>query len=251
MSASPPVPDVLLLDLDNTVYAYSPCHRAGLAAAQTTAGELDPEWLDARRFDSDYRAARTAVKAQIGEQAAAHSRLLYFKRMLEQSAGHSRLEAACQLQSAYWTGYFAEMQRDEACLETLAEIRKHDMSTAWITSFTTRRQVQKLEKLGLTSAVDLLLTTEEAGFEKPDGRLVDLALARLGGPPKTAWMVGDSLSQDQPTAEARAVPFVWFRRDTAGHDKAAGHDEAAASRAAHTVSSWNQLREILRDAWNS
>ncbi len=246
-----PAPAVLLLDLDNTVYAYAPCHRAGLAAAQTAAAGLDPGWSDARRFEADYLVARAEVKEQIGKQAAAHSRLLYFKTMAEQRDGRSRLAAAREIQGAYWRGYFAAMRRDEGCAETLAEVRERGLSTVWITSFTTRRQMLKLERLGLAAAVDHLLTTEEAGFEKPDGRLVDLALARLGGarrspdPTTQAWMVGDSLSDDQPTAEARRLPFVWFRRD----DAAPGHGDAA-DRATYTVSSWNQLREVLRDAWN-
>lgn len=238
---SPAAPDVLLLDLDNTVYAYDPCHRAGLAAAQESCAKLDPSWGDPRHFEADYGAARAEVKEQVGQQAAGHSRLLYFKLMLERRHGRSRLAAARDLEDAYWRGYFAAMRLDEGCAETLAEVRERGVSTAWITSFTTRRQVLKLEKLGLAEAVDLLLTTEEAGFEKPDGRLVDLALARLGGRRHAAWMVGDSLSADLPTAEARRLPFVWIRRDD---------EPAAAHRATYTVSSWSELRELLHHAWD-
>jgi len=235
---SVPAPSVLLLDLDNTAYAYAPCHRDGVAAAQEAAVALDPAWSDADRFADDYAAARAAVKRQVGAQAASHSRLLYFKVMLERRHGRTRLAASRALQDAYWRGYFAAMRRDEGCAETLAEVRERGVATLWITSFTTRRQMEKLQHLGLATAVDHLLTTEEAGFEKPDGRLVDLALERLGAGPEAAWLVGDNLRQDQPLAEARQLPFVWFRRPGA----------SGPSRAAHTVSSWSQLGEILRHA---
>lgn len=233
-------PQILLLDLDNTVYAYSPCHRAGIEAAQTVARKLDGEWGQKRVFENDYQRARAAVKAQIGNQAAAHSRLLYFKRMQEQREGRSSLTSSRDLQAAYWRGYFSVMKRDEGCAETLESMRLRGVRTAWVTSFTTARQIQKLETLGLETAADLLLTTEEVGFEKPDGRLVDIALRRLGGKTGETWVIGDSLVADQRMAVARQLPFVWFRRadDTAQPEQPP----------LHTVGSWLELREILHDA---
>ena len=230
-------PRVLLLDIDNTVYAYAPCHRAGLEAAGAAAAKLDPSW---RAFERDYLAARAAVKVRIGKQAAAHSRLLYFKTMLEERFGRSRLDASRGLQEAYWRDYFAAMRRDDGCAETLAEIREHGLGTVWVTSFTTARQIRKLEHLGLVEAVDFLLSTEEAGVEKPDGRLVDLALERFAAKPDEAWVVGDSLSDDLAMAEARALPFVWFQR--------AGCGEHDGGRSSYTVASWAELREVLRHA---
>ncbi|MCP3960829.1 MAG: HAD family hydrolase [bacterium] len=233
-------PRILLLDLDDTVYAYEPCHRQGLASAAAAAAEIDDAWNDAERFEHDYAAARADLKCQIGRQAAAHSRLLYFKTMLESQFGGSRLGASRALQEAYWRGYYAAMRRDEGCAELLAEVRAWGLATAWITSFTTRRQMQKLRLLGLEDAADVLLTTEEAGVEKPDAALVDLALERLGAGPESAWVVGDSLRHDLPMAEARGLPFVWFRRP--------GNDGNDRGRAAHTVASWEELGEVLRRA---
>jgi len=213
-------PKILLLDLDNTVYAYAPCHRAGMEAAQTVARNLAGEWGQESVFENDYQGARAAVKAQIGNQAAAHSRLLYFKRMQERRDGSSSLTSSLALQAAYWRGYFSVMKRDEGCAETLESMRSRGVRTAWVTSFTTARQIQKLETLGLATAADLLLTTEEAGFEKPDGRLVDIALRRLGGKAVETWVIGDSLEADQRMAAARQLPFVWFRRgDETGQPK--------------------------------
>ena len=234
---------VLLLDLDNTVYAYAPCHRAGLMAAQVAASRLDPIWCDPRRFESDYLAARAAVKAQIGRQAAAHCRLLYFKAMVERHSGRSRLSDAKELHAAYWRDYFAAMRLDEECAETLGAARDQGLGIVWVTSFTTERQILKLEHLGLSAAADFLLTTEEAGVEKPSGHLVDLALRRLGAEPEGAWVIGDSLSEDLMMAEARRLPFVWFRRD--------GQEEEPAGRALYTVTSWKELGEILHDARNA
>ncbi len=235
-------PRVLLLDLDNTVYAYSPCHRSGLEAAQTIASRLDAVWSDVRRFERDYLAARTAVKAQVGSQAASHCRLLYFKAMLEQRSGSSLLGETRQLETGYWDGYFAAMQRDEGCAETLAAVRKRGIAIVWITSFTTERQMRKLEHLGLATIANFLLTTEEAGVEKPSGRLVDLALERMGTEAEKAWVIGDNLIEDGKMAEARKLPFIWFQRDNPHPDR--------PDRPEHSVKNWTELQEVLRDVWN-
>lgn len=240
----PAAPRALLLDLDNTAYAYAPCHQAGLRRGQGVAAKIDPRWADPERFRADYRAARSAVKARTENQAASHSRLLYCKEMVERRRGCSHLEAILAIRRAYWDGYFAAMACDEGCAETLAEIRERGVRTAWVTSFTTERQIQKLAALGLETAVDLLVTTEEAGVEKPSGRLVDLALEKLGARRSETWVVGDNPSQDLGMAAARSLPFVWRRRE----DDPPGPDPLAPG-PIHIVASWPELREVLRRAW--
>lgn len=255
-------PRTLLLDLDNTVYPYAPCHRSGLAVAQQAAAEMASIWRDESRFDADYRAARAAVKERVGRQAAAHCRLLYFKTLLEDLRNRSSLRETRRLHAAYWEGYFAAMHLDDGCAETLDALRRRGTRIVWVTSFTTERQMLKLEHLGLSEAADYLLTSEEAGVEKPSGRLVDLALERLGAPsdegaphggawgaphggawgaPEAgAWVVGDNPREDGGMAEARQLPFVWLRRPDAEAD--------GAARATHTVTDWRELRRVLHDA---
>jgi HAD superfamily hydrolase (TIGR01549 family) len=235
-------PRFVLFDLDNTVYPYDPCHRSGLALAQAAAAALDSAWADPAAFRAGYDRARRAVKARVGKAAASsHCRLLYFKQQVEERSGRSDLAASLLLHDAYWKGYFARMRPDPGCAPLFAELRRRQVRTAWVSNFTTERQVKKLRAMRLSRAADLLVTSEEAGAEKPDPAVIDLALARLGADPAATWMVGDDPADDFPPAAARGLGTVWFRR---GESPAlpAGY---AGPPPLHVVGSWPELARLL------
>jgi len=205
-------PSILLLDLDNTVYPYAPAHRAGLEAAFVVAARFEDAWAERDRFVGAYNAARDEVKAAAGPTAASHCRLLYFKAMCEARGAGVPAEEAFVLDAAYWRGYFAAMKPDPDCRAVLGRLRREGLRLAFVTNFTTRRQIEKLQALGLGDAVDLLVTSEEAGAEKPDPAPLLLALRRFGTrADASTWVVGDSLVEDGAAAESCGLPFLWMR----------------------------------------
>jgi 5'-nucleotidase len=228
----------LLLDLDNTAYAYDACHAAGLAAAQALAAGRLAAWVNAEVFASAYYDARRLVKARVGEQAAAHSRLLYFKQMLETATGRTDPRWALALDTAYWDHYLETMERDPGCYEALLAFKEAGLRLAWVSDMLTDQQLGKLLALGLGTLAEFMVTSEEAGAEKPHPAGVDLALARLGVPPSEAWLVGDSLQRDMGAARARGLTAVWFRRGQAAHGPAPDH----------TVDDWFALRALVENA---
>ena len=92
------------------------------------------------------------------------------------------------------------------------------MRLAWVTNFTTERQVHKLIALGLADAADFLVTSEEVGADKPDPRIVRRALELLGVVPDDAMLVGDNEVEDGGAAAAAGVRFVHFRPEMTWHD---------------------------------
>ncbi len=229
-------PTCILFDLDNTVYAYEPCHVAGIMAAQRLAATLDPRWSTATEFARDYAQARQVVKRQVGPQSAGHCRLLYFKNMVEAQFGRTDIEATRRLHEAYWGGYFSKMTPDPGCMELLHDLRASSVRLAWVSNYTTERQMLKLRALGLEQAADFLITSEEVGVEKPNSTVLDHALARLKAGPEEAWMVGDDLEEDIGAARVLGLTAVWFRRQ----------DGTGGSEVPNfTVSNWFELRELL------
>ncbi len=225
-----------MIDLDNTVYPYQPCHEAGLRAAQRLAVTVHNYWGVPARFVGHYQEARQAVKSQIGLQAAGHCRLLYFKKMLEIQFGRTDIEATARLHEAYWQGYFSRMKPDPGCRELLHDLRASNVRLAWVSNYTTERQMLKLRALGLEQAADFLITSEEVGVEKPNSTVLDHALARLKAGPEEAWMVGDDLEEDIGAARVLGLTAVWFRRQ----------DGTGGSEVPNfTVSNWFELRELL------
>jgi FMN phosphatase YigB (HAD superfamily) len=238
-----PRPDAILLDLDNTVYAYAPCHATGLLSAQALAAELRPEWQDFETFKQDYSAARTDVKSRIAATGAAHCRLLYFKVMTEGKWGATRPSEARRLHEAYWAGYTAAMRRDDGCLELLTRWRDAGIRTAWVSDFTTERQMLKLEALGLIEAVEFLITAEEVGGVKPDPSGIDLAVARLGVAENArVWFVGDDIVRDLRAAHSRGLTAILFERGEELHKGEDAYPPHAR------VRSWATLAELWEGA---
>ncbi|MBB6048677.1 HAD family hydrolase [Armatimonas rosea] len=205
-------PAAILLDIDNTVYAYAPCHEAGLKAAF-----LVSELSDEAEFRAAYAEAREQAKHAIADTGAAHCRLLYFKRLLENRLGRTAPTASLALYKAYWDGYHAAMQLDPGVRELLSLWRDAGVPTAWVTDFTTEQQLRKLQTLSIADSVTYLVTAEEVGAVKPDPRGVDEALARFGiAPGPGVWFIGDDPKRDRGVAEARGLTFLWRDRTDKG-----------------------------------
>jgi len=228
-------PRAVLVDIDNTLYAYEPCHRAGMDAAASAAAELADRWRSAEQFLRDFQAARTEVKRRLGRCAAAHSRLLYFKEMVDSCPGQADLEAATRLETAYWTAYGRRMSVEPGACELLEQLRRSGVRLAWVSNYTTARQIWKLRQLEMHRCGAALVTSEEAGSEKPDPAIVDLALARLGRTSEETWLVGDSLEEDIAVARARNIFPILLTRGAGG-----GSDNRYFS-----ASSWQEIRGLF------
>lgn len=199
----------VLFDLDNTLYPYPPCNRAGKEAARKTARERGYEF-DREEFEEFYQTGRREVKREIPGTAASHERVLYFKYALEEYTGAPQPADALAIGEAYWDGYLEEMQLLPDAADTLAALQDRGIDVAITTNLTTRVQLEKLDRLGITEYVDLLLTSEETGREKPGSVMFTLPLARLDRRASETVMVGDSIASDIVGANAVGLETVLF-----------------------------------------
>lgn len=229
------IPRIFLFDLDNTAYEYAPCHRSGLDAARRTAGRSLPAWRRRRVFDAAYAAARAVVKSRVGRSAASHSRLLYFKEMVESRRPGSVEPLARRLDDAYWRAYYRVMRLEPGCLDFLRRLKRSGVKIGCVTNLIAARQLEKIGRLGLAGLVDVLVTSEEAGVEKPDRAIFRLALRKLRGRGCDALMLGDERLDDVRGARRAGIHAIWYSR---------GHRRAASSAA---VRSWHEIASLFEN----
>lgn len=212
----------LLLDIDNTLYSYDPAHRAGLAAAfgylrAHTSLDLEPH----------FKAARRQVNERLAETAASHNRMLYFQGMCER-LGLNSMRHAHKAYAAYWDAFLDAMRLDEGVLDLL---KAHDhLPVCLVTDLTAHIQFRKVERLGLAEFADFMVTSEEAGREKPDARMFGLALEKLGLAPDETCMVGDSYEKDALGAARAGIPAYWLNREAGARDLTPGITEIRSMR---------------------
>ena len=80
-----------------------------------------------------------------------------------------------------------------------------------LTNGITEVQTRRFQLSGLRPYVDALVISQQEGFSKPDPRIVERALQRVGCADKSqAVIVGDSLTSDMLAAKNAQVDGIWY-----------------------------------------
>jgi putative hydrolase of the HAD superfamily len=188
------LPDAILFDTDNTLYPYAPAHEAAQAAIRTKVSltfSIKPE-----DFDKAFEEARMQIKIRLDKTAASHSRLLYMQRMLEILGLGSQVLWALDFEQTYWRTFLSNAVLFEGVKEMLDDLRRLSIPTAIITDLTAQIQFRKVVYFGLDHYFDYIITSEEAGFDKPHRAPFDLALEKLRPKGGCIWMIGDNPIND-------------------------------------------------------
>lgn len=202
-------PCCVLLDLDNTLYEYAPCHTAGHAAAAALAHQLLN--LSRADFDRCFAQARTEIKARLTGTGSSHSRLLYFQRTMELAGFASQAFAALQLEQTFWRAYLDAAVLHDHAHAFLDDLRIAGIPTVLVTDLTAQIQLRKLVVLGLDRLIDWIVTSEESGHDKPHPASFELALTKLGAVGRPIWMIGDDVEADLEGAR-RAIGAVTLHK---------------------------------------
>ena len=200
----------VILDLDDTLYDYVSINDSAIEATALLAEHefgIRPE-----DFMTAFTWARKDNKRVLGETAASHNRLLYFQKTLEY-LHLPPVGMAIRLYECYW-GYMLEhMTLYEGALDFLKFCKANTISIGICSDLTAHIQHRKIEKLGLIPYIDAIVTSEEAGAEKPAPQMFQMILDKLGVQASEALYVGDSYKKDVIGAEKMGIDVLWFKGD--------------------------------------
>jgi len=196
----------ILIDLDDTLYVYEPNHQRALAAfLKVFSAQYNVR--DEQSMET-YLLARITVHQQLHGQAASHSRLLYAKTMIEMQTGKTNAAFALQMEKIYWDTFLTEIALHPLAIEFLDSCLMQKIPVAIVTDLTTAIQLRKFEHLGLGKWINLMITSEEAGAEKPAAAPFLMALNKMGLTPQEVIMIGDSAKKDQAGAVALGIDWI-------------------------------------------
>jgi len=190
-------PNVVLFDLDNTLYVYEPANEAGMQAVRSKA--LKKIGIGHDEFNEAFDKARADVKKQLGKTASSHSRLLYFQRTLENLELRSQTLLSLELEQTYWGSFLAASELREGALDFLDQLARANIPKILVTDLTAQIQFRKLVYMELDQRFEYVVTSEESGSDKPDPAGFELALSKLDfSIPEEAivWMIGDNIASD-------------------------------------------------------
>lgn len=197
----------ILLDIDNTLYNYEQCHQKSI---QTVSAYVKKE-LNIDCFDQYYISARKSIHTALAETASSHNRLLYFQKACE-DLNINPMVWALQFYTLYWEVFLDSIELYDGVMDFF-EVVSQKMKICFITDLTAHIQYRKIEKLGLSKYVSLIVTSEEAGREKPHPYLFLLALYKLNLDPNEVCMIGDSYMKDIVGASSLGIKSIWFNSE--------------------------------------
>jgi HAD superfamily hydrolase (TIGR01549 family) len=184
------LPDAILFDTDNTLYPYDPAHTAAQQAVRdkvVNTFSIKPE-----DFDKAFTEARQQIKTRLNHTAASHNRLLYLQRMLEIMGLGSQVLLALDFEQTYWRTFLSNALLFDGVKELLDDLRLLGIPTAIVTDLTAQIQFRKVVYFGLDHYFDYMVTSEEAGFDKPHEAPFKIAVEKMRPKGDCIWMVGDN-----------------------------------------------------------
>ena len=188
----------VIFDLDGTLFDYTRSHNAALVNLTLEGGRLLN--ISQAEFSIAYEWGREKVKNNIPIQAASHNRLLYIENALEH-LGFKPALFALNLYDVYWNTFLDNMSLLEEADELLEYLRRKGIKICLCSDLTAHIQYRKLRKLSIETCFDYIVTSEEAGIEKPNKRIFHLALDKLNVKAEEAVFIGDNKDRDIKGAE--------------------------------------------------
>ncbi len=199
----------VIFDLDHTLYDFTGPHLAAIRAINAYMGEhfgLSPEEADRKGKE-----AFKLTKQKVGEKTVAtHSRTLRYQTLCE-LLGENEFEHAHVMGELYWNTFYGEMKSDPVVAEVLSALRDKGLRIIIGTDMTAPEQYKKIAILGLQDKIDYLVTSEEAGEEKPSARILDLCVKKAGCAKEECIFVGDHPMKDVLGPMHYGMTAVWCR----------------------------------------
>ena len=202
---------VVLFDLDDTLFDHQYCSRAGMAAVQRTYpgrihGSIEDVEATYHELLEQWHGKVLAGLISIDESRLERFRLLLSSTHAIASDDESRAAARC-----YRDAYDAAYRPVPGAIEVLQSI-KVECPIGIVTNHVVSEQVKKVATIGVEPFVNELVVSEEVGVAKPDARVFEAALSRLGGTADEAVMIGDSWSSDILGATGLGIRAIWLNR---------------------------------------
>lgn len=198
----------VLFDLDDTLYGdFDTCDRLGLQAAGRYAEQAIG--IPAAKAAEAMHGGRLQLRGVLRDEPESHDRTLFAKLGLE-ALGVNPIPHAEAMHEAYWKAVLDNMVLREGVLELLTRLKAAGIPVGICTNMTADIQMRKLCRLGLADVCGNLITSEEAGRDKPHPEIFQLALRRLHVPAEQTLMVGDNLNHDVRGALAVGMHALWL-----------------------------------------
>ena len=197
-------------DLDDTLYDYTTADILAKEAVREYC--LQNLSISGAVYDRQLAKAYVVAEERIGRECAAvHNRLIRYQCMLEMLK-KPLFPHAYKMYRLYWDTLMKQMTLEEGVSLVMKQLKEQGVYVGICTNMTAEIQYQKIEKLGITRWIDGVVTSEEAGVEKPTPHLFELCVEKAGVPAGECAFIGDNLTKDVKGAWDNGLKGIWYTK---------------------------------------
>lgn len=147
-------------------------------------------------FIKCYEKSKSEIKSILNGTAAAHSRYLYIQETFENLGARFSPIDIYNATNFYWDFVIKNMKLFPYVIVTLHKIKSSNIKICIISDLTADIQLKKLKKLKIEKYIDFLVTSEEAGADKPQVNQINIALSKLKLTKEQVIIIGNNPKTD-------------------------------------------------------
>ena len=116
-----------------------------------------------------------------------------------------------KLYHAYWDTLHAVSEPEPGSIEAVRSLREMGIRVGIGSDMTFRMQYEKLGKFGFGPYISHMVTSQEAGHEKPHPDFMALCIEKAGCRPDEIVFMGDNFRKDVEGSVLAGMHGVWYR----------------------------------------
>lgn len=198
----------VIFDIDDTLYNYMENDRRVKKELQEWCAEK--LGISAEEYQEYLKKGEKYANDRAGwGYAVNHNRLVLYQTMLE-LLGKPVIPYAYEMYELYWDSLISQIVPNPGVVELLQDLKVRGTYIGLGSNMTADIQYRKIMKLRLGEYIDGIVTSEEAGIEKPDARLFRLCAEKAGVDVSECVFIGDSVNHDVRGAQAAGMPVMLY-----------------------------------------
>ncbi len=198
----------VFFDIDNTLYNYDKAHNAAMTKLLKFGNEEFA--ISPAKMNCLLSKAEKEIIERLGTNSAAiHNRLIRFQCFLE-LLQYSDLTNALKMENIYWDTFLKDITLEPGLDMLLKVLKKAGILIGIGSDQNSDIQYRKLEKLGILNYFSRIVTSEEAGAEKPAAKFFNLCVKKAECLAEECVFIGDSIKKDVEGALQNGLHGVWY-----------------------------------------
>jgi putative hydrolase of the HAD superfamily len=202
----------VLFDLDDTLFDHRYSCRNGLAALKQNYDFIKSVSL--KELEKDYINVLNEIhlsKVLTGLYTLDEARNERIRILFSKYNGDTSESIISEARAIYSSSYKAIQQEVPGAKQLLAELKKK-VKIGIVSNNFLKEQLEKINRVGLASYIDVVVASEEVGVTKPNPEIFMLTLERLNCKANEAVMLGDTWEIDIIGAKNAGIAAIWFNR---------------------------------------